>query len=45
MDIAVANEFEKLCALSGVGSMADHGVDRGSGCLSGEQKHIPPVER
>ena len=45
MDIAVANHFEKLCVLSGVGSLIDHGVDRGPGCLLGEQKHIPPGER
>ena len=34
MDIAVANGFEKLSALSGVGSIAEDGVVRGSRCLS-----------
>ena len=31
VDIAVAKDFEKLCALTGVDSIAYHGVDRGSG--------------
>ena len=29
VDIAVANDFEKLGALCGVGSIAEGGVDRG----------------
>ena len=28
VDIAVANDFEKLCAFCGVGSIAEGGVDR-----------------
>ena len=42
VDIAVANNFEKPCALCGVGSGAEDGVDRGSRCLSRQEKHYSP---